>query len=196
MAHEDSIRETLIEANRILSTTPGVKAALAGAGARNVYAEPRNTGDLDYAVVLDDDERYQNLLRRLRSAGFELRMEQSDPPEQYPVPRGSRKGGNFPLDLLIAKTEFEHQAVARAIDVTSKDAVLRVVRLEDLLVYKLIASRSKDWNDIEALVQEQNRRKNLIDWGHVREQLRPFGRKAQLDRAMDYDRSLDLDLER
>jgi hypothetical protein len=185
VADEDSIRETLIEANRILSTTPGVKAALAGAGARNVYAEPRNTGDLDYAVVLDDDERYQNLLQRLRSAGFELRTEQSDPPERYPSLAVLERAG-IRLDLLIAKTEFEHQAVARAIDVVSKDAVLRVVRLEDLLVYKLI----------EALVQEQNRRKNPIDWGHVREQLRPFGRHAQLKRAMGYDRSLDRDLER
>lgn len=195
MADEDSIRETLIEANRILSSTPGVKAALAGAGARNVYAEPRNTGDLDYAVVLDDDERYQDLLRRLRATGFELRTEQSDPPERYPSLVVLERAG-IRLDLLVAKTEFEHQAVARAIDVVSKDAVLRVVRLEDLLVYKLIASRSKDWNDIAALVEEQNRRKNSIDWQHVREQLRPFGRKAQLDRAMDYDRSLDRDLER
>jgi predicted nucleotidyltransferase len=160
-----------------------------------VYAEPRNTGDLDYAVVLDDDERYQDLLRRLRATGFELRTEQGDPPEQYPSLVVLERAG-IRLDLLIAKTEFEHQAVARAIDVVSKDAVLRVVRLEDLLVYKLIASRSKDWNDIEALVEEQNRRKNTIDWRHVREQLRAFERKAQLDRAMDYDRSLDRDLER
>jgi len=192
---EDSIRETLIDANRILSSAPGVKAALAGAGARNVYAEPRNTGDLDYAVVLDDEQCYQDLLRRLRATGFELRTEQSDPPEQYPSLVVLERAG-IRLDLLVAKTEFEHQAVARAIDVVSKDAVLRVVRLEDLLVYKLIASRSKDWNDIEALVEEQNRRKSSIDWRHVREQLRPFGRKAQLSRAMRYDRSLDRDVER
>jgi hypothetical protein len=153
VADEDSIRETLIEANRILSSTPGVKAALAGAGARNVYAEPRNTGDLDYAVVLDDDERYQDLLRRLRATGFELRTEQSDPPERYPSLVVLERAG-IRLDLLVAKTEFEHQAVARAIDVVSKDAVLRVVRLEDLLVYKLIASRV--WSGTIALVPAES----------------------------------------
>jgi hypothetical protein len=78
MAEADDIRETLLEANRILSNTPGIQAALAGAGARNVYAEPRNTGDVDYAVVVDDEERYRELLHRLETSGFVLRTEQSD----------------------------------------------------------------------------------------------------------------------
>ena len=99
------------------------------------------------------------------------------------------------LDLLIAKTPFEHQAVARANEHAGRDAVLRVVRLEDLLVYKLIANRSKDWNDIEALVEEQSDRRGSIDWHHVRTQLRPFQRESQLKRAMGYDRSLGRDSE-
>lgn len=195
MADADDIRETLLEANRILSDTPGIQAALAGGGARNVYAEPRNTGDVDYAVVVDDEDRYKDLLRRLETSGFVLRTEQSDPPEHYPSVVILERAG-IRLDLLIAKTPFEHQAVAGANELAGQGTVLRVVRLEDLLVYKLIASRSKDWNDIEALVEEQNAQNKSIDWGHVRMHLGPFQREAQLKRAMCYDRSLDYDSER
>ena len=63
------------------------------------------------------------------------------------------------IEIQTAKTEFQRDAVRRGV---TAGAGLRVATPEDLIVFKLIANRAKDRNDLLGLVRLPN-----LDWQHV-----------------------------
>lgn len=164
-----ALDELLAVAERVL-TQAGVPHALIGGCARNVYAAPRSTRDVDFAVV-SDAEGYQRLSELLDQKGFTRRSE-TRAVDDAPVPdvalfsddTGAR------IDLLFAHTSFEADAIARA---TSRalgsdgGLMIPVVTAEDLIVYKVLASRPRDVNDIEDVAKARAAAGAVIDWDHV-----------------------------
>jgi uncharacterized nucleotidyltransferase DUF6036 len=59
---------------------------------------------------------------------------------------------DVPVDVTLAWLPFEAEAIARSELVRLGDLRVRVPRVEDLLVYKLIARRPKDLDDAERLL--------------------------------------------
>ena len=55
-------------------------------------------------------------------------------------------------DLLISGTEYQQQAIQRAIAETINGCNVKVLAVEDVIVHKLIAGRYQDLADIEAIV--------------------------------------------
>jgi len=55
-------------------------------------------------------------------------------------------------DLLIAGTEYQQQAIQRAIEEPLGDVIIKVLSVEDVIVHKLIAGRYQDLADIEAIL--------------------------------------------
>ncbi len=151
-------------------TRERVAYALIGGCARNVYAPPRNTRDVDLAVALSGDE-YVRLASALVAEGFTRKTETrngteaSDPPDvaMFSDDTGGR------IDLLIAHTPFERQAIARATPAFFDELAitLPVVRIEDLIVYKLLSARPHDLVDIEEMANFQQSQGRTIDWAVV-----------------------------
>jgi predicted nucleotidyltransferase len=71
------------------------------------------------------------------------------------------------VDLLVAKTDFEVQALVRAVPVDVGGLQVPVVTPEDLVVYKLLANRTRDRDDVRAVIQTQRRTSRAFDWSHV-----------------------------
>lgn len=147
----------------------GAAHALIGACARNVYAPPRATRDLDLAVVADAAQ-YTRLRDELRAAGFARITEtRAEPGAELPNVALFSDKGAARIDLLLAHSPFERQAIARAVptDFPSLGVVVPIVRVEDLLIYKVLASRPRDLIDIQEITRTQEQAGTAIDWAYI-----------------------------
>jgi hypothetical protein len=60
------------------------------------------------------------------------------------------------IDLLLSDTEFDREAVQRAVPVELEQGLTaRICRPEDLIIYKLISTRSRDHEDAASVVRRQ-----------------------------------------
>jgi hypothetical protein len=130
----------------------GVPYALIGAAARNAWAPPRATTDLDVAALVDPPG-YERVVRALAAIGYApARAHRTEPSDPIPAvtifrneeaPRSHRQ-----VDVLAAVTPFEQEAVARSVERPFGARRVRVVGREHLIIYKLIAWRARDRQDV------------------------------------------------
>ena len=153
-------------------TTPALIGGLALAAHRVVRA----TRDVDFLADADDADRLHEILLAL---GYRCVHRSEDAANYLRDDEG--------LDLLYA-----HRPVARRLlsEATERETVmgpLRVIRAEGLIGFKLQAlvnnpSRSRDLEDIRALLRAQRGRLNM---GEVREYFAMFDREEMLDGLLD-----------
>jgi hypothetical protein len=63
-----------------------------------------------------------------------------------------RSSAGVPLDVALGAMPFEEHVIDRASDFTiAPGAVLRTCSADDLIVFKALAGRTKDWLDIEGI---------------------------------------------
>jgi predicted nucleotidyltransferase len=156
-----------------------VRFAVVGAGARNAWAPPRASTDLDFGVVADAIE-YARVRTELERAGFtclrETRAEAADTvPAIATFEDTSMLEPPRHVDLLVAGTSFEHEAIARAVERPVAAVDVPVVTREDLIVYKLIAWRSRDRLDIEEVLATARAGGVVLDWPYIRARAAEWG---------------------
>jgi hypothetical protein len=140
-----------------------------GAVARNAWAPPRATSDLDLAVAASS-KAVSAVEAALAALGYSCaRRQQVDVEDDLPdvlVFRGSDPRLRQ-VDLLVAKTEFEREALSRGVEVELGGVLAPVATPEDLMVYKLIADRPRDREDLRAVFRTQSRAGRTFDWSYV-----------------------------
>jgi predicted nucleotidyltransferase len=125
-----------------------IRWVLIGALAANRYRQsPRLTQDVDL-LLADAGPGVDELERAARASGWE-------------VQRASREGELLRLrhpelgivDLLIAGTDYQQEAIRRAREEPiGNGESAAVLTAEDVIVHKLIAGRTQDIADIEAIL--------------------------------------------
>lgn len=76
------------------------------------------------------------------------------------------------IDIALGGVPFEVTSVERSSEAEFLPGIfLRTCSAEDLIVHKALASRQKDWVDIEGIILRQQQQ---LDWIYVEEQLRPL----------------------
>lgn len=113
---------------------------------------PRTTVDIDATVwaTLDDLDA---LVGRLERAGIAPRMGGAiDFAKTNRVLLMKHCDSGVPIDISLAVLPFEEEAIAhrRVIDVGGLR--MTIPRVDDLLVYKMVASRPQDLRDVEELL--------------------------------------------
>ena len=175
-AIEGSLLDALLVVHDVLEAE-GVEHALCGGLAANLYRdEVRATVDLDLYLVCSAPQLV-SLTRAFEGRGWIahpawhqaelLRLERAD------LPR---------VDLLIASTEFERDAVQHASQALIAERELRVLTPEDLIVFKLTAGRLRDYEDVAAML---NARGGNIDHLYVQRWLEKFGLSDRWQRALE-----------
>jgi hypothetical protein len=160
------IRQLLIDVQKALESA-AVPYALIGGCARNAYAEPRATKDVDM-VVAGDVTSYAALEHALRLGGFTRASAVQAPDDSVPDLVLYRDASGRRVDVLFAKTEFERSALARREWRASYDSIrLPIVTPEDLVIYKLIAGRTQDWADVEQVLLALAIEARSFDWEYV-----------------------------
>jgi len=123
--------------------------AFGGALALAYYATPRATLDIDVNVFVGVS-RAEEVLALLGALGAgpcpsseraRLRRE-----EQARIP-----WAGTPVDLFFAYDPFHESCRERRRGVPFGDARLHILSAEDLLVFKVLFDRDKDWRDIEEM---------------------------------------------
>jgi hypothetical protein len=162
---------SLIDVLAAIDDAVGERQAFAviGAVARNAWAPPRATTDLDLAVSARP-ETLDAIDDGLRSLGYRrVRHQQAEPADPLPdiVIYRAEHAEPRQVDLLVAKTPFEEKVIERAEQTEIGSRRLPVASPEDLVVYKLLADRPRDWDDIRAVLRTQDRTARAFDWAHV-----------------------------
>lgn len=145
------------------------KFAVIGAVARNAWAPPRATTDIDMAVA-SETEVVTAIQGALQSVGYRcVRRQSADPADPIAdlLVFRSREPSLRQVDLIVAKTAFEEQVLRRAVPVDLCGLEIPVATPEDLVVYKLIANRSRDRDDILAVIRTQQRAGREMDWTYL-----------------------------
>jgi len=137
---------------------------LFGAQAVTIWGRPRLTTDVDVTIQLESGGT-ENLLNRLRGAGFELSGEFTEEfvrsTRVLPLVHGA---SGMPLDIVLAGPGLEEQFLNRSIIVQLDDFAVPVISPEDLLITKILAGRAKDVDDIRGILRM---RLTSLDLGYV-----------------------------
>ncbi|RLC89319.1 MAG: hypothetical protein DRI77_15835 [Chloroflexi bacterium] len=148
----------------------GISSAIIGGVAVSVWGEPRVTRDVDIKVLLTrkDAARLLNLLmpdyksliadplQSLTSTGIIFVQDELD----------------TRLDILLSDTSFDAKAIQRAQAVELEPGLMaRICSAEDLIVYKLISTRLRDYQDAASVIRRQG---DALDDDYVLDWLRQF----------------------
>lgn len=152
----------------------GVSYVVIGGHAVNCWLEPRLTGDVDVTVT-GDRAQTESLRAKLLSAGFRVAREHRTEAASGPdFVRFVSADGETVIETQTAKTEFQREVIRRAV---STPEGVRVATVEDLIVLKLIADRTKDQADIEGLLSLGS-----LDWAYIEKWAATWGVLDRLHR--------------
>jgi hypothetical protein len=127
-----------------------VPHAFGGAIALAYYATPRGTIDIDVNVFIESGQA-DRVLGALSRLGV-------DPPTEAEATRLRRDGqarihwGATPIDLFFSYDAFHDACMERRrVFPFGEGETIHVLAPEDLLIFKAIFDREKDWRDIDEL---------------------------------------------
>lgn len=149
---------TLREVEGILARL-GVEWAVFGAVAANVYrAEARATYDVDILLSLGRADM-AGVAEAAQVAGWSVRL--LHPDESMLRIVHPELGA---VDFVAVEIEYQQAALQRARRETLAGGIsTRVLTVEDIIVHKLIAGRSRDDADVEAILDANH----VLDWDYL-----------------------------
>lgn len=130
---------------------------------------PRLTVDIDATVASVDPELLSKALER---RGIRPRIPDAvDFARARQVFLGIHEASDTPVDVILARLPFEEEAIRSSREQNFAEVRIRVPRPEDLVIYKIVAGRPQDLDDVEGLLLLHGL---SIDLGRVRRVVREF----------------------
>lgn len=164
----DTLIDALFELQTLLERE-GLPSILIGGLAVGIWGEPRLTRDIDVKVLVSREER-----------GKVLSVLSGYTPLNADPDQALRQNGiafflapsEIRVDIMLADTIFDEVAIGRAqtIELDPKKPV-RVCSAEDLIIYKSLSLRARDYADVESIVKRQG---DALDDVYVEKWLREF----------------------
>ena len=151
LAALDAILSALARLNR--------PCALLGGLALAIWKHPRFTKDVDVLVAIDESS-VRPLVQNLIANGFRtkrgdglVKLGELELLQMVYDPPGALV--EVQVDLLLARDDYQHQALARRIHMplSELNAGVDVLSCEDLILFKLMAGRMIDRADAAALLR-------------------------------------------
>ncbi len=142
--------------------------AIGGAIAYSYYGIPRQTTDIDVNVFLSD-ERGEETVACLTVLGLGS-LTSEDATRMHREGQIRIDWAGIYVDLFFAYHELHYRCAERARTVPFADGFIRVLSGEDLVVFKVIFNRPRDWDDIERILMVQRERfdRSYVEhWGGV-----------------------------
>jgi len=163
----------------------GLPYAIMGGIAVRAHGIPRPTYDVDFTLAVAR-ERLNDLFAAIADRGYTV-------PEQYSRGWVDAIGG-MPLikvklfldgraidsDIFIAETPFQREVIERRIDAEVEGRTVKLVSAEDLILFKLVASRPRDLIDVQDILFTQG----ALDEPYLRRWAGPLGVEAKLDEVL------------
>ena len=131
-------------------TEAGIPHAFGGAHALAYYAAPRATVDIDVNVFVRG-ERAHEVFSLLGNLGVDV----ADPALAERAARDGQvrlRWQGTPLDLFFSYDPLHDSSLERRRSVDFGGDRIHVLSAEDLMVYKVLFDREKDWRDLAEMV--------------------------------------------
>ena len=137
---------------------------LIGGQAVLVHGEPRVTEDIDITLAAEPD-RLGDVVQMCDRIGLAPLPENVAQfvAETFVLPARHALTG-FRVDFVFSSTQFEREAIARAVPLDIAGEPVAFATPEDLLIHKLFAARPRDLEDARGIVR---RRGATLDWGYI-----------------------------
>jgi len=136
-----------------LAERTGTRLALIGGLARDIWAPPRVTLDVD-AIV--EASRFETLLARAGEVGLVAHDEENRGLRAAFLARlrlPERRTGSVRIDLLEAAHPYYERILDRSVVAEFGGRSIRVAVAEDIILLKLLADRPKDRQDIRDILE-------------------------------------------
>lgn len=163
----------------------GLPYAIMGGIAVRAHGIPRPTYDVDFTLAVPRD-RLNELFGTIADRGYTV-------PDQY-VNGWVDTVGGMPLvkvrlyldgrsidaDIFIVETPFQQEVIARRVSAEVEGQTVKLVSAEDLILFKLVASRPRDLLDIQDILFTQGE----LDETYLRRWAGPLGVETKLDEVL------------
>lgn len=149
-----------------------------------LHGEPRVTADIDITLAASPAQ-VDDVIAVCAVAG--LTVLPTDPADfvgqTFVLPAADGTTG-IRVDFIFTTTEYEAQAIGRAVPVDVAGVNVPFASAEDLLIHKLFAGRPRDLEDAAGIVRRKGAE---VDWAYVHRWVREFsaipGREALPEEA-------------
>ena len=138
--------------------------AFGGANALAYYGTPRATADIDLNVFVPAS-RAADVLGVLGALGVSV----EDPALVERIERDGQVRAFWqetPVDLFFSYDALHDSSMARRRSVDFGGDPIHILSAEDLMIYKALFDREKDWRDIAEMIYAAN---EALDFDYVRE---------------------------
>lgn len=175
------LSDALKSVNELLSEND-VEGVIIGGLAASLLGRPRYTDDIDL-LILNLDNRLPEFIEELKRFGIYPRIEDVEDfakDSRTLLMRHESTGIN--IDISMGILPFEREAVSRRIIKQALDTDIFLPTPDDLIIMKSISERSKDLEDIKAVVI----RNSTLDRERILQTVREFA--DALDKEEIYHR--------
>ena len=140
--------DPIVEISTLL-TRAGISYCLMGGYAVAVHGIPRHTVDIDFLIALPATKTgdFTNLLH---SMGYKTRHNKADLLD--PLGDVFFVQAEVPVQLICAKYQHHLEAIERAVFIDYSGQKIRVIKAEDLIIFKLKTGGPRDLWDAENLL--------------------------------------------
>jgi hypothetical protein len=148
----------------------GIAHAFIGALPVLAWGRVRATTDIDLVVAVGDSwDRLRAALNRM-GLNQQRQIGPADPTDALPdvaVFFSSSDRLAVRVDVFIAKTDFELAVIDSAREATVFDMTVRLARPEASIIYKLLAQRPRDLDDVESIFEARKSAGEILDWSFL-----------------------------
>lgn len=159
------LREIFIAVVEVL-TQERIPHAFIGALPVLAWGRVRATTDIDLVVTVRNNWGQLATAFARRDIRQRKQVGPTDPSDPLPDVAVFFSAGDVPVrvDVFIAKTDFEYAVVETARDTEVFGVTVRLARAEASIIYKLLAQRRRDLDDVDAIFVARQAAGEALDW--------------------------------
>lgn len=144
------LEKTLLKIHKMLGRH-GIPYMLIGGYAMAIHGFARMTQDLDLSLGLDSDE-IEKVMNAVKDDFIALSKDPVSFARETNVLLLQDRETGVRVDLIFTFIEFERDAIEESDEIDLNGEKVRVVSLENLIVYKMLAGRERDKEDVAVML--------------------------------------------
>lgn len=150
----------------------GIPYMVVGGQAILLYGEPRLTKDIDITlgVGIDELEKIKSVTKKLKLKALVNKVD-AFVKETMVLPVIDERSA-IRVDFIFSHSLYEKHAIQRAKNIEFGKTTVRFASLEDVVIYKVIAGRPRDIEDIKSVLLKNPR----YDTAYITKWLKDFDR--------------------